>query len=175
MADALFSACFLNACLRHSDVVDVACFAPIVNTRGPIFVHPDGIVKRTTFYVFKMYTNGLEDYMLPVALEAERLTKGNQSTAVFDVVLTGNADGTRYVYAVVNKDPEKSHALTLDFKSLGVKEPRKLKGTVLSGTSADDYNDIGKERVVPEERTFEVRDAAVVLPPHSLTLLRLEK
>ena len=45
-----------------------------------------------------MYTNGLEDYMLPVALEAERLTKGNQSTAVFDVVLTGNADGTRYVY-----------------------------------------------------------------------------
>lgn len=35
MADALFSACFLNACLRHSDVVDIACHAPIVNTRGP--------------------------------------------------------------------------------------------------------------------------------------------
>ncbi len=34
MADALFSACFLNACLRHSDVVDIACFAPVVNTRG---------------------------------------------------------------------------------------------------------------------------------------------
>ena len=79
------------------------------------------------------------------------------------------------ILVIAAADPEKSHALTLDFKSLGVKEPRKLKGTVLSGTSADDYNDIGKERVVPEERTFEVRDAAVVLPPHSLTLLRLEK
>ena len=53
MADALFSACFLNACLRHSDVVDIACFAPVVNTRGPIFVHPDGIVRRTTFYVLR--------------------------------------------------------------------------------------------------------------------------
>jgi hypothetical protein len=48
MADAMFSACFLNACLRHADTVQMANIAPLVNTRGPLFVHPKGIVKRTT-------------------------------------------------------------------------------------------------------------------------------
>ena len=42
MADALFTASFLNACLRHADVVRMANIAPTVNTRGPLFVHPDG-------------------------------------------------------------------------------------------------------------------------------------
>ena len=35
MADALFSASFLNACLRHTEDVGMANIAPIVNTRGP--------------------------------------------------------------------------------------------------------------------------------------------
>ena len=48
MADALFSASFLNACLRHSEDVGMANIAPIVNTRGPLHVFPAGIVKRTS-------------------------------------------------------------------------------------------------------------------------------
>jgi alpha-L-arabinofuranosidase len=49
MADALFSACFLNSCLRNARDVEIACFSPVVNARGAIYVHPKGIVKRTTF------------------------------------------------------------------------------------------------------------------------------
>jgi len=40
MADALFSASFLNGCLRHAKDVGMANIAPIVNTRGPLYVHP---------------------------------------------------------------------------------------------------------------------------------------
>ena len=50
MADAIFSAGFLNACLRNADIVAMANVAPSVNTRGPLFVHPQGIVRRTTFH-----------------------------------------------------------------------------------------------------------------------------
>ena len=57
MADALFSASFLNACLRHAEDVGMANIAPIVNTRGPLYVHPLGLVKRTTFHVLAMYGN----------------------------------------------------------------------------------------------------------------------
>jgi predicted transcriptional regulator len=78
MADALFSACFLNACLRHADIVDIACFSPIVNTRGAIFVHPKGILKRTTYHVFDMYVNMLEDYVQPIVWNTERL-EGNKA------------------------------------------------------------------------------------------------
>ena len=175
MADALFSACFLNACLRHSDVVDIACFAPAVNTRGPIFVHPDGIVKRTTYHVFWMYTNLLEDCMVPVSVAAERLALGDRSVGVLDVVLTADKERTRYACAIVNKDPAAERLVSLDFDGMGIKPKRKLRGMVLSGSSPDDFNEVGAEdRVVPRERDFAVKDGKVALPPHSLTVLFVE-
>lgn len=90
MADALFSACFLNACLRHADIVDIACFSPIVNTRGAIFVDKDGITRRTTYYVFYMYTNYLEKYNVPLTTNFTKLTDGKSETGVFDAVLTSD-------------------------------------------------------------------------------------
>jgi len=90
MADALFSACFLNACLRHADIVDIACFSPIVNTRGAIFVDKDGITRRTTYYVFYMYTNYLEKYNVPLTTNFAKLTDGKSETGVFDAVLTSD-------------------------------------------------------------------------------------
>ena len=175
MADALFSACFLNACLRHSDIVEIACFSPIVNTRGAIFVHPEGVLKRTTFHTLYMYTNLLEDYIVPIEISVESLTSGNRSTGVLDVVLSSNENGTRYVYAIVNKDPERNIDLTLDFNKIGKKIPKKLEGTVLSGKSPDDYNDIGAEnRVVPQNKIFAVKNSTVTLPPHSLIFLTIE-
>lgn len=173
MADAIFSACFLNSCLRHADVVDIACFSPIVNTTGAIFVHPEGILKRTTYHVFDMYVNMLEEYMVPTNLRTERLVHGKASTGVMDCILTSDKEGTRYALAVVNKDPEKSHSLNIDFEEMGVKMPKKISGTVLCGSSPDDFNEIGAEnRVVPEERTFEVKDGSVELPAHSLVVLK---
>ena len=55
MADAVFTACFLNACNRNCDIVGMANFAPIVNTRGCIFTYPEGIVLRSTYHVFDLY------------------------------------------------------------------------------------------------------------------------
>ncbi|MBQ2300688.1 MAG: hypothetical protein II279_04315, partial [Bacteroidaceae bacterium] len=171
MADALFSACFLNACLRHADIVDIACFSPIVNTRGAIFVHPEGILKRTTFHVFDMYVNMLEDYVQPIDWNTERLEGNkNASTGVLDGILTVNEDGTRYALVVVNKDPKQSRKLTLPTNK---KLPRRIEGKVLCGASPDDYNEIGAEnRVTPEDRQFVLKDGCVELPPHSLTVLR---
>lgn len=175
MADALFSACFLNACLRHSDIVEIACFSPIVNTRGAIFVHKDGILKRTTFYTLYMYTNYLEDYIVPVDTYSEMLVSDEKTTDVLDVILSANEAGTRYVYAIVNKDPERSMDVSLDFAELRKKTPKRLAGKVLSGNSTDDYNDIGAEnRVIPRDETFTVKNSKVTLPPHSLTFLTIE-
>ncbi|MDH6312433.1 alpha-N-arabinofuranosidase [Parabacteroides sp. PFB2-10] len=175
MADALFSACFLNSCLRNADYVEIACFSPVVNTRGAIFVHPEGILKRTTFHTLYMYANWLEAYIVPVESSVEKLTSGTNSTNVLDVILTSDEAGKRYVYAIVNKDPKRDIDLTLDFEGLGKKAPKTLNGQVLSGKSPDDYNDIGAEnRVVPEKKSFKVKNGAVTLPPHSLTFITVE-
>ena len=119
MADALFSACFLNTCLRHCDIVKMANFSPIVNTRGAVFVHDKGIVKRTSYHVFWMYTHLLEANVAPLAMDCGSLSNGRTSVPVLDAVLTVSDDGARRVLAVVNKSPDKS--VSFDVAALGVK------------------------------------------------------
>jgi len=171
MADAVFSACFLNACLRHADTVTMACFAPCVNTRGCIFAHKDGIVKRTTWHVFRMYTSLLEPLALPVDVTCGELREGKKSVPVLDAVLTQSEDGARRVLAVANKHPKESVPLALGDWAKGAQT---LSATVLSGETADSYNDVEHpERVVPVAATLPVRDGAVALPPHSVIFIKL--
>jgi alpha-N-arabinofuranosidase len=169
MADALFSACFLNTCLRHCDIVKMANFSPIVNTRGAVFVHDKGIVKRTSYHVFWMYTHLLEANISPVKVDCEALTNGKARVPVLDAVLTVSNDGRRRVLAVVNKSPDKS--VSLDVAALGVKSGS-LKATVLAGASPNDFNDIGAEnRVVPVKTAYAAKDGKVELPAHSLSCI----
>ncbi len=175
MADALFSACFLNACLRNSDIVDIACFSPVVNARGAICTNSEGIVRRTTFYVFKMYTGLLEKYVVPVNIDSELLRKDDLSTKVFDVVLTSDPDGKHYVYSIINKDPERDVALDLGLEALGVKSSGRIEAQVLCGRCPDDYNDFGDEHVVPQLMKLETRDGKVVIPAHSLTFIEVTR
>lgn len=176
MADALFSACFLNSCLRHCEDVTMACFSPIINTRGALYVHPKGIVKRTTFHVFKLYSDELEKNFLPVEFESELLTHRGQSTPKLDLVLTCNDAKDKFVLAVVNKDPEKAVELSLDFENLIGTNPKEIEAVVLSGGSPDDYNDIDRENsVVPEEKILKYENGKVSIPAHTLAFLRLKK
>ncbi len=175
MADAIFSACFLNSCLRHSDIVEIACFSPIVNTRGAIFVHKDGIVKRTTFYTMKMYANQLQDNVLPTTIESPKLQKDDQSTATVDAILTCDKERKHFVYALVNKDPEKETDVNLSLAELGIKKAKTLKATILTSKSVDDYNDINNEKVVPKDITLKVKNDCISLPAHSLVFVYADK
>ncbi len=173
MADAVFSACFLNTCLRHADVVDMACFSPIVNVRGPLYVYPEGILRRTTYYVLWMYANELLPYVVPLECNVSDLQHRDKKTPVLDIVLTTDEGRNRYVCAVANKDPQQTVPLSLDFEGMGVKAPRRVRALVLQGQGPDDYNDIGDEHVRPVEQQLPVKDGKIALPPHSISLLYL--
>ena len=149
----------------------MANFSPAVNTRGAIFVHPKGVVKRTSYHVFWMYTHLLEPNMAPVEVDCGQLADGAAAVPVIDAALTVSDDGKRRVLAVVNKHPE--HAVSIDVSSLlPGNRPDSLNATVLVGDSPDAYNDIGKEdRVVPQATTLTVKDGKVTLAPHSLSCI----
>jgi len=174
MADAVFSACFLNACLRHADMVDIACFSPIVNVRGPLFVYPEGILRRTTYWTLWMYANELLPVVVPTEEKVARLELNDHSTNVLDVILTTDEQSSKYVYAVANKDPKQDVSLTLDFKGLQRKAPKKVKALVLSGNGPDDYNDINDEHIKPQEKQLSVKDGSIMVPAHSVTLLYIQ-
>lgn len=173
MADALFSASFLNACLRHSEDVGMANIAPIVNTRGPLYVHPKGLVKRTTFHVLSLYANELEDRVGQVEVACGMLTLNERSVPVLDALATTDASRKRWTLALVNRHPSQEVTCVVRMKQT----PREgsCEAILLSGTSPEDYNDMEHpDRVVPERRTLLFKDGTLRLPAHSLILLKME-
>ncbi len=173
MADALFSASFLNACMRHADDVGMANIAPIVNTRGPLFVHPGGIVKRTTFHVLAMYAKGMHDHVAPTESTGSMVGHGNQRVSIADAVATCDQSGQSWRIALVNRHPSKSASFTIRLK--GEPLDGSYEANQLEGPSPDAYNDVdAPNRVTPQDVKLTFRDGAVSLPPHSLTILHVE-
>jgi len=172
MADALFSASFLNACLRHCQDVGMANIAPIVNTRGPLYVYPKGIVKRTTFHVLAMYANLLENRVGRFRAQASPLVRGKQSIPVVDAVVTTDESGKNWSIALVNRHPGQSAACTVKMGDLLL--DGRFDATVLAGDSPEAYNDVEHPgRVAPERKKVAFTKGVTDLPPHSLTIVRI--
>jgi len=173
MADAIFSAGFLNACLRHADTVRIANMAPAVNTRGPLFTHSGGIVKRATYHVLWMYANLLAENVADAAVMSAPFEHDGKSVPACDVCATCDAGMGRWRLALINRhiDQDVACAVTIGGERLnGVH-----KGTVLSGDSPGAYNDVARpERVTPVETELVFEDGCVVLPPHSLAIVRVD-
>ena len=172
MADALFSASFFNACLRHAEDVGMANIAPLVNTRGPLYVHPKGIVKRTHFHTMAMYANELEARVGKLNLESGSLKQGEQGIPVMDAIATVNEAGRKWSIALVNRHPDQAVACTVTMKDTPLAGA--YEALVLAGDSPEAYNDIAHpERVVPVRTRLPFTKGVVSLPPHSLTLFKV--
>jgi alpha-L-arabinofuranosidase len=176
MADALFSASFLNSCIRNCNYVMMACMAPVVNTRGPLFVYPDGIVKRTTFHVMSMYANHLQPNIIPLKITSDGLevpapsAGKKQSIPVIDAIVTCSDDKKSLAIAIVNKHPDKAMECDLGLGNFS----KKAEAVILTGDSTEAFNDINKpDRVVPEEKQLEIKNSRVIVPAHSLTILKI--
>lgn len=172
MADALFSASFFNACLRHAEDVGMANIAPIVNTRGPLYVYPQGIVKRTHFHAMAMYANELEKRVGKLDIKADKLTHGAKSVPVADALATVDDSGKNWAIALVNRHPDKEVTFTIKMKD---RLPNgQYAATVLAGDSPDSFNDIEHpNRVTPQKTTLTFTKGVVNVPPHSLTIVKV--
>ncbi|MBD3176208.1 MAG: alpha-N-arabinofuranosidase [Armatimonadia bacterium] len=171
MSDALFSASFLNACLRHAEDVGMANIAPMVNTVGPLRAHEKGVIRRTSFHVLAMYASLLQPYVVPAEVSCEVVTHGARSAPLVDGVVTADERGQRLAVAVVNRHPSLPVDCGLE---LGVPMPEgHVDAVVLSGDSADACNDVGRpNRVRPEKTRLALTERALKVPPHSLVVLR---
>lgn len=180
MADAVFSACFLNTLLRNCDIVGMANFAPVVNTRGCVYAHEKGIVLRSTYHVFDLYVNYLGDRVVDGwAEEAPQLScarKGGGSALVeaVDCVVTQHSDTGHVSVAAVNKSPAESHTLRIAFD--GDFHPTRWRLCGVAGSGVDAYNDVGRDEVRLEEGPWQAYspDAAIALPPHSAQAIQFE-
>ena len=172
MADALFCASFFNACLRHPGDVTMANIACLVNQTGPLYVHPEGVVRRTHFHAMAMYANLLQPRVVGADVESDRITQGESSVAMVDAIATVDETGERWAVALMNRHPSEAARCTIE---LG---PRPIDGTyqatLLTGDSPDAFNDIEHpRRVVPRAVELVFEDGTVSLPPHSLVIVEI--
>jgi alpha-N-arabinofuranosidase len=180
MADAVFTACFLSMANRNCDIVGMANYAPVVNTRGCIYTHPKGIVLRSTYHVFDMYVNGLGETVLDTYIEAVQklsLTDKQGKAAeipALDLLATLDAQGN-VALAAINKDPAKAQAFSIDWGSSP--SPTGYSIHTLSGTSTESYNDAGHDDAVPlipVKAGYKAQDS-ISLPPHSVNIITFTK
>ena len=185
MADAVFTACFLNAMNRNCDIVGMANFAPVLNTRGCIYSHKDGIVLRSTYHVFDLYVNYMGDQILDDWQEGEtpRLTVTDKhgkevTTDQLDILATQHSDSGKISIAIVNKDPEKEQTLTINLDG-EAQQPYRVCLHRITGKTVDSYNDIDRNEVFIEnliltERKLEIKYSGsyeIVLAPHSVNVI----
>jgi alpha-N-arabinofuranosidase len=172
MADALFSASFLNACLRNADIVRMANISPTVNTRGPLFVHDGGIVRRTSFHALKMYVDQLLPRLADCFIQSDRIVSGETSVAAFDAVASCEGSGGELRLMLLNRDP--TRPLSLRLKVDGQPISGAFDSLSLSGDSPDAFNSVeSPERVTPQKAHVDIDNGIVTLPPHTLMYVRL--
>jgi len=171
MADALFAASFLNACLRHAEDVGMANIAPIVNTRGPLYVHPEGIVRRTHFHTLAMYANELEERVGKIDVAAGILLHKERWVPMIDAIATVNESGDQWAIALVNRHPSKEVTCTIRLGSVAL--DGRYEVAVLGADSPEAYNDIDSpDRVKPLQKRISIQGGALLLPPHSLSIVQ---
>ena len=178
MADAVFSACFLNALLRNADIVGMANFSPMVNTRGGIYTHPKGIVLRPTYHVFDMYVNLMGDTVVDGwARDAEPYVTpgpdGDVTVDAVDCVATLDSRTGAIAVACVNKHETGARTVELTVPVRG-----EARVTSLVGASPDDYNDVGRDSVCPASNDDAILERRadglrLRLPAHSVNILRI--
>lgn len=176
MADAVFTACFLNTCHRYADVVKMANFAPAVNTRGLIFTHPNGIVKRSTYFVFELYTNYMGDQVLdlweqePPEIQV-RSAKGELCMLpALDMVATRHSATGEVALAVVNRSAGKEYPVSISLMGMNAKT---CCCRWISGESTESFNDVGHPLDVSiQMREFQLQGDTLqtTVPPHSVTV-----
>jgi len=178
MTDAVFTACFLNAMNRNCDIVGMANFAPILNTRGCIYSYDEGIVLRTTYHVFDLYVNYLGDTIIDIWTDEPPIFKvdskeGEQiKLESIDLLATKWSDQDGIAVAAVNKDPLESQLLNLSING----DYNKIKLFTISGEDKDSYNDIDKNEVeIIETDLGKTRgDLKIELKPHSVNVIQLK-
>lgn len=177
MADAVFSACFLNECNRNCDIVGMANFAPIVNTRGCIYTYKEGIVLRSTYHVFDLYVNYLGDVILDAwsegmkSMEARNSASGQtETTELIDVLATEFSDREGAALAIVNKHPDEAQEITLDLEAEG-----EAVLYYIAGSSTESYNDVDREEVHIQREDMGVYTPGmrVSVKPHSVGVIQI--
>ena len=174
-ADTVFTACFLNTLLRHAEHVRMANYAPTVNTRGLIYTHEGGIVKRGPYHVFDLFVNQMGEQVVDIwdSMPESMTVAAKDGNAVnvdtVDAVATLRADG-RMAVSLINKQADQSASVRLE----GGDAAKGATLYTIAPDSVEAYNDVDapdRIRIETQALTPENGGITLTLPKHSVSVV----
>lgn len=188
LSDALAVASYLNAFIRHCDSVKIANLAQLVNVIAPIFTSKTGLFLQTIYHPLRLISEHMQETALDVYVDSETYTlQPERETSpwphriadlgpfqLLDVTATCDAAAQELAIAVVNRDPERAHATTIQLT-----DEATMTGVVayeVNGANPDVINSFDEPSAVAvreHHRDLEGRQFTYTFAPHSFTLLRL--
>jgi alpha-N-arabinofuranosidase len=179
LADAVVVAQFLNAFIRHCDIVTMANLAQLVNVLGAIMARPDGMFRQTIYWPLWMYRKamlgcGLDVWCQSPTAEMEVHWAGSRPSRhdvpIVDVGATGDPAEGKVALAVVNR----SLTRQVDLAIHGVRFDRDVEAQLLSGDDPHSVNDFScPDRIGPESVAIGslLRGQSLRIPPLSVSVL----
>ena len=163
MRDAIFAAMSMHIFYRNSDVVKMAMETQLSNLLQSLF-ETDGekFMRTATFWVMKLFRDHVEQYLLEDALTAPDC---------IDAIASVSDDGGKVVITAANKHLYNSAAITLadELKAMKISA-----SDIIFNPDPRAYNTYD-DPTATVAKPFDTTLENIVLPPHSVIRLVLEK
>ncbi|RYE70572.1 MAG: alpha-N-arabinofuranosidase [Rhizobiaceae bacterium] len=174
LRDGIAAAMNLNIFARHADRVRMTNIAQMVNVlQAMIMTDGNKMVLTPTYHVYRMYVPFQDARLLPINFEAGQYKFGAITLPKVDAVAAQAKDGKVWI-ALVNLDPNEAADVTTSVPGVAVGSAI---GEVLTADRLDKVNSLASpDAVAPQSFSAQAKDGTLVLhlPPHSLTVVRLE-
>jgi len=184
LRDAVVAAINLNIFIEHSDRVQMANIAQMVNVlQAMVLTDGEKMVRTPTYYAFKMYQVHQGATLIPIELSAPeyKVHQGSvdqgsvDQSSVPSVSASASRDKDGKVHlSIVNLDPNRSAEITMKVAGSTV---RNVTGELLTASTMNAMNTFDNPNGVKPApfSSYKIQDSQIILtiPPKSVVVLEL--
>lgn len=174
--DALAMGMFMNAFLRHADMVRLANLAQLVNVIAPIFTNKDGLYLQTIYWPLVEYGKQRNALSLDVYATSPTYNYNGHQIGYLDISSTWNPESKQLHVNVLNRSKDKDIATRIESEQGSIApgvHVWQMENPDLKAT-----NTFGDQKIRPadSQKTVNiVKDGfTYTFPKHSLTVLTLD-
>src|SRR6185503_5592350 len=174
--DALAMGMFLNAFIRHADVVKIANLAQLVNVIAPIFTNKDGLYLQTIYFPIAEYAKQRGRQSLDVLVDSPKYKPdAGRELGYLDVSATYDPKSRQVYVNVLNRSDKTDITARIDNVAGAPAGPVSV--WELNNPDLKATHTFGNDKVVrPVTRSASVKASGngfeYTFPKHSLTILK---
>ena len=174
LEDALLVGGLLNALIRKSDRVKLACLAQLVNVIAPIMTNENGLLRQTIYYPYSWALEFARGSALDLLVESPTYdVSGMGGVNYVDAAGTFHAETGKIALFLLNRDLSKPHEIQIIWEG---SSPRAGDTLVLTGTDLKATNTFDAPARVTPHKGDQPSNAAgrtiFELPPRSYTVVQ---